>query len=87
MRSWLASASALSTFFALDVAALADFSAVVLAAAATYPRLFGKLRVQLQGMLCEHWPSPKHLQHVKEKKKVKKRIRRKSARQAEGRTQ
>jgi hypothetical protein len=35
MRSWLASASALSAFFTLVVAAFTDFSAVVLAVAAT----------------------------------------------------
>jgi hypothetical protein len=35
MRPWLASASAFSTFFALVIAALADFSAVALAAVAT----------------------------------------------------
>jgi TRAP-type C4-dicarboxylate transport system substrate-binding protein len=35
MRSWLASANAFSAFFALVMAALADFSAVALAAVAT----------------------------------------------------
>jgi hypothetical protein len=55
----------------LAIAALADFSAVALVAVAT-SQDFAKLRGQLQGTLCEHWPSPKHLQHGKWKRKSNK---------------